>query len=533
MNWRTVDESESPLDLPVKLDAWLVDHAAPGDPPLNPNASYKSHARLRIGGDRGWDSEAWILWIGVGNLIWPVQWYDSSIWPNGGLVFSRRNEGDPDFHRGTSYALSRTAGHDDPDKVEAALNAADRFILFAVSPDGLRRTRVWECQNDQWINGERFKPPAKKLRRSRVPPEGAVNAPAPEFELDREVVDPDPEPRPKPPNDLRDVVIAGNSAQNIRIWNTTSRMKRIRVSDGGICMDHTKRGAWPEAVYGSNGTGDPMEGSPWIIATIDGVRHAGTFEWMRPSQECKALGTKPPATVIADVLGDHIKWGPLANWKPRPGEWVQIFMSTVARNGEQPPIEERSNLIRFQWPQRGESIDIRFPEEPVEERPEAPSGLFVGQPADELDRVIVGWDDNSDNETGFILEMRHPGAISWAVIARPGPGSTTLAVMTDPDTTYEFRVKATGTAGDSDYSNVVTVTTPKRKVPMDLACASGHRLKELREEITGDLVRLALDLVGKWPPSLDDLRTMIPRIAAYWRGLREVEDDLLGTCKEK
>ena len=154
-----------------------------------------------------------------------------------------------------------------------------------------------------------------------------------------------------PPSDWDSVVVASNSAQDVADWEETARITRVRIQPGRICLDYTKRGKWPVVTdHPSAGHGDPLEGNPWVFAEIDGKVHGGCYEWNRPGQECKAMGTDPPEVTVADVLGPHIKQGPLRDWVPKPGERVGFAATTICRNGERSPVNERSNIEWVTWP---------------------------------------------------------------------------------------------------------------------------------------------------------------------------------------
>jgi hypothetical protein len=79
------------------------------------------------------------------------------------------------------------------------------------------------------------------------------------------------------------------------------------------------------------------------------------------------------------------------------------------------------------------------------------------------DHVLLGWEDNSTNETGFKIE-RLTGTGAYAQIATTGANATNSAFYTDnttsPHTTYTYRVRAYNGYGDSGYTNEVTATTP-------------------------------------------------------------------------
>ncbi|NKI73277.1 DUF1349 domain-containing protein [Dickeya sp. CFBP 2040] len=107
--------------------------------------------------------------------------------------------------------------------------------------------------------------------------------------------------------------------------------------------------------------------------------------------------------------------------------------------------------------------------------PSSPDSLTAGVISSSV--VQLDWNDCSDNELGFIVEYSYAGTFGdgaydttpraydagavYTSAESLGPGATSVSVGTlAPNTTYAFRVKAYNQAGDSAYSNVVTVTTP-------------------------------------------------------------------------
>lgn len=73
--------------------------------------------------------------------------------------------------------------------------------------------------------------------------------------------------------------------------------------------------------------------------------------------------------------------------------------------------------------------------------------------------ILLEWTDNTDNETGFVLE-RKKGTGSYEVLVTLGAN---IITYTDQDVLldgvyYYYRVKATSLYGDSDYSNVVAIS---------------------------------------------------------------------------
>ena len=166
--------------------------------------------------------------------------------------------------------------------------------------------------------------------------------------------DPDDPDDPTFDPDLADAIIASNSAQDVATWAETSKITSVRIEPGSICIDHTKRGKWTVEILEGDEENDEVEGSVWIFGEIDGKFHGGTYESKRPNQDCKALGADPPGTTVADLLGPHIKQGPLRNWKPKAGERVGFMEKTLARNNQRTSTgNERSDLRFVIWPDFG------------------------------------------------------------------------------------------------------------------------------------------------------------------------------------
>lgn len=187
---------------------------------------------------------------------------------------------------------------------------------FIKNFDGVaRRKHVYEEEKEYTItlvletdDGRSFPPRKEKVEISDAPPTGD------EF-------------------DLSQATIMGNAAADIASWAVTSQVTGTRVSPSQICIFHTKAGKWP--------VWKGVEGNPWVVANIGGKWYAGTYEWVRPGQTCKGI--------TAGNIGPHIKFPPMASWRPQKGEVVYLFMSTLARLGAR-STNERSNLVRVVWP---------------------------------------------------------------------------------------------------------------------------------------------------------------------------------------
>jgi hypothetical protein len=74
-------------------------------------------------------------------------------------------------------------------------------------------------------------------------------------------------------------------------------------------------------------------------------------------------------------------------------------------------------------------------------------------------RVDLAWTDRSGNETGFQVERSVAGG-SYALAGTAGANATTYAdTAVQPATAYSYRVRATGDAGASGWSNTASATT--------------------------------------------------------------------------
>lgn len=134
-------------------------------------------------------------------------------------------------------------------------------------------------------------------------------------------------------------------SDNVENWRETSRVKGVSQKPDEICVRHTKSGQWPVL---EAGTDNAFEGNPWVVAKIGGRWYAGTYEWLRPGQECKRLDSEPPEITITDKLGPSVKKVPFTTWKPKIGEVVGFMMSTPARDARR-TTNERSNIAFVSW----------------------------------------------------------------------------------------------------------------------------------------------------------------------------------------
>jgi hypothetical protein len=101
--------------------------------------------------------------------------------------------------------------------------------------------------------------------------------------------------------------------------------------------------------------------------------------------------------------------------------------------------------------------------------PATPNGLTATTTGH--NSIDVAWVDNSSNEEGFSLERKESGDTNWTLVTDLGPNTTSFSDSgLNQGTTYEYRVKAYNSAGDSIYSNTDTATTT---VPMPPTAPTG------------------------------------------------------------
>ena len=100
--------------------------------------------------------------------------------------------------------------------------------------------------------------------------------------------------------------------------------------------------------------------------------------------------------------------------------------------------------------------------------PAAPTGLSTT--ANSTSQITLNWTDNSNNETGFLIE-RQNGA-SWTAVTTTAAGVTSFAdTGLAPNTAYTYRVSAVNAAGTSAPTNTSTATTQQVVTPPNVPAA--------------------------------------------------------------
>jgi len=102
--------------------------------------------------------------------------------------------------------------------------------------------------------------------------------------------------------------------------------------------------------------------------------------------------------------------------------------------------------------------------------PSAPSDLAAGAESDEKIRLTYS---GVDNETGYKIEKSDNEGVDWDEIAVIGADIEEFLVTgLNPNTRYDFRIRAYNAAGNSSYSNTAYATTDAEyeRTPFEVLC---------------------------------------------------------------
>ena len=148
-----------------------------------------------------------------------------------------------------------------------------------------------------------------------------------------------------------------------------------------------------------------------------------------------------------------------------------IFNPVIDNSGERVRIGMRSSFnaassfdgnlddVRmFSRALSSEEIEILYELGPsgTGKAPKIPSQIAVSNVTGSS--VTINWQDMDDMEDGFVIERK--SSASWDALASVAAGSTSYVDdSVNPNKTYLYRVKASGTVADSEYSDVIAVVT--------------------------------------------------------------------------
>jgi hypothetical protein len=137
------------------------------------------------------------------------------------------------------------------------------------------------------------------------------------------------------PQDFSDVVWI---EPNISGWPVTSTLD-VTVNGGTINVPHTKKDSWPISCRFS--TADRVNASLWGFVKLNGVWHAGTWEYLR-------VGVTTRKTSTYGGSG-HFR-PPIGTFRPVNGEIYGFMVAGVSRDNLRcNNVAERSNVVLWRW----------------------------------------------------------------------------------------------------------------------------------------------------------------------------------------
>lgn len=128
---------------------------------------------------------------------------------------------------------------------------------------------------------------------------------------------------------------------NVSAWPITAAITSVGITASQVCLDYTGKNTWP--AVDPDGSGIPSPGNPWVFAEIAGTWYGSTYEWLRVGQVCKNVTAAEFQLLVTGT-------SPLDSWTPSLGETVGFMVSSLARNGPQSPIPQRTQIVTTVWP---------------------------------------------------------------------------------------------------------------------------------------------------------------------------------------
>jgi glucose/arabinose dehydrogenase/subtilisin-like proprotein convertase family protein len=185
------------------------------------------------------------------------------------------------------------------------------------------------------------------------------------------------------------------------------------------------------------------------------------------------INTPNPVLLTTVVWGDRARaWSKIGSIRSGAAGTFRTMLTAPAAPGAMHwVVYVRADPVRGVTSER--VIQVTNTPTPTPTAPAAPSNMVAD--ATSQTSVDLQWTDNSNNETGFVVQRSTAGA-AFQTIAQLGANTTTY---TDgsvvASTTYSYRVNARNNAGASGNSNLASVTTPA-VVPVPTRPASASAL---------------------------------------------------------
>ncbi len=130
------------------------------------------------------------------------------------------------------------------------------------------------------------------------------------------------------------------NSQDCRNWKITATISDVGFRGGNI--------TWREADGSRAGWNQKSSGGKTIngecILLIPSIGAAGMFDYLRVGQREKILSNLKPS---------HEGPGFFPGWIPKKGERVGFCLATISRDRGAAKMQERSNVVWFEWPREG------------------------------------------------------------------------------------------------------------------------------------------------------------------------------------
>lgn len=106
-----------------------------------------------------------------------------------------------------------------------------------------------------------------------------------------------------------------------------------------------------------------------------------------------------------------------------------------------------------------------------------------------ISQAELTWQDNSNNETGLKLERSLDGTNFTELAILTANTTSYEDINLTPNTTYYYRICSYNTIGNSNYSNITSITTPNLKYK--------HPIAIINTDITSGISPLTIQFHGE------------------------------------
>jgi hypothetical protein len=152
-------------------------------------------------------------------------------------------------------------------------------------------------------------------------------------------VDPSVEPTPTPPVQDDFAGIKFRNSADCSKWKVTANISDVSVRGGNI---YWKEDGIRDSTWNRKGAGKIVNGESILIIPSRG--EAGMFDFLRVGQRSK---------ILSNLKVSDEGPGFFPGWIPVKGEKVGFLIATMSRDKSAAKMQERSNVVWFQWPRDG------------------------------------------------------------------------------------------------------------------------------------------------------------------------------------